>query len=41
MGFRNNIMLFPEQKLMVVVLTNRNEGDPKEEATAIARLFLD
>lgn len=41
MGFRNNIMLFPEQRLMVVVLTNRNEGDPIEEATALARLFLD
>lgn len=41
MGFRNNIILFPAQRLMVVVLTNRNEGDPKDEATAIARLFLE
>lgn len=40
-GFRNNILLFPEEELMVLVLTNRDEGDPKKEATAIARLYLD
>ena len=39
-GFRNSIVLFPEQKLMVLVLTNRNEHDPKEEAMEVAKLYL-
>ena len=39
-GFRNHILLFPEQKLMVVVLTNRNEGTPIIEAKKIADLYL-
>ena len=39
-GFRNSAGLFPEQKLMVVVLTNRNEHDPIEEVHKIATLFL-
>jgi CubicO group peptidase (beta-lactamase class C family) len=39
-GFRNNILLFPAQKLMVIVLTNRNEGDPIIEAKKIADLYL-
>ena len=39
-GFRNHILLFPEQKLMVVILTNRNEGDPIVEAKKIADLYL-
>lgn len=39
-GFRNNILLFPDKKLMVIVLTNRNEGDPIMEAKKIADLYL-
>lgn len=39
-GFRNHILLFPEQKLMVILLTNRNEGDPILEARKIADLYL-
>jgi CubicO group peptidase (beta-lactamase class C family) len=39
-GFRNHLLLFPEQKLMVILLTNRNEGDPMNEAKKIADLYL-
>lgn len=39
-GFRNHILLFPDEKLMVVVLTNRNQGSPIAEAKKIADLFL-
>jgi CubicO group peptidase (beta-lactamase class C family) len=39
-GFRNQLLLFPEQKLMVILLTNRNEGDPMNEAHKIADLYL-
>jgi CubicO group peptidase (beta-lactamase class C family) len=39
-GFRNQLLLFPEQKLMVIILTNRNEGDPMNEAKKIAELYL-
>ena len=39
-GFRNSTGLFPEQKLMVIVLTNRNEHDPIEEVHKIAALYL-
>jgi CubicO group peptidase (beta-lactamase class C family) len=39
-GFRNQLLLFPEQKLMVILLTNRNEGDPMNEAKKIADLYL-
>jgi CubicO group peptidase (beta-lactamase class C family) len=39
-GFRNNILLFPDKKLMIIVLTNRNEGDPIIEAKKIADLYL-
>ncbi|MCX6204172.1 MAG: serine hydrolase [Bacteroidetes bacterium] len=39
-GFRNHILLFPEQKLMIIVLTNRNEGDPIIEAKKMAELYL-
>ena len=39
-GFRNSVGLFPENKLMVIVLTNRNEHDPIEEVHKISSLFL-
>jgi CubicO group peptidase (beta-lactamase class C family) len=39
-GFRNSVGLFPEQKLMVIILTNRNEHDPIEEVHKIAALYL-
>lgn len=39
-GFRNSAGLYPERKLMVVILTNRNEHDPIEEVHKIATLFL-
>ncbi len=39
-GFRNHILVFPDEKLMVIVLTNRNQGNPIEEAHKIADLFL-
>lgn len=39
-GFRNCLLLFPNQQLMVVVLTNRNQHEPIEEAQKIAALFL-
>jgi CubicO group peptidase (beta-lactamase class C family) len=39
-GFRNSVGLFPIQKLMVVVLTNRNEHDPIQEVHKIAALYL-
>ena len=40
-GFRNSIVLFPNNELMVVILTNRNEHDPKLEAIKIAELYLE
>jgi CubicO group peptidase (beta-lactamase class C family) len=40
MGFRNTIQFFPDQKLMVVILTNRNEGEPADYAHKIADLYL-
>jgi CubicO group peptidase (beta-lactamase class C family) len=40
-GFRNSVGLFPEQKLMVIILTNRNEHDPIEEVHKIAALYLE
>lgn len=39
-GFRNSVGLFPDQNLMVVILTNRNEHDPIEEVHKIASLYL-
>lgn len=39
-GFRNSVGLFPEQKLMVIILTNRNEHDPIDEVHKIATLYL-
>jgi CubicO group peptidase (beta-lactamase class C family) len=35
-GFRNALVRFPDQRLGVVVLTNRNEGEPLELALRIA-----
>lgn len=37
-GFRNAIQLFPDRHLMIVILTNRDEGDPAVPARAIADL---
>jgi CubicO group peptidase (beta-lactamase class C family) len=39
-GFRNSVGLFPEQKLMIIILTNRTEPDPIEEVHKIAALYL-
>lgn len=39
-GFRNHILVFPDQKLMVIILTNRNQSDPIVQAHAVADLFL-
>jgi hypothetical protein len=38
-GFRNVILRFPERRLTVIVLTNRNEPGPYDNALAIADLF--
>jgi CubicO group peptidase (beta-lactamase class C family) len=37
-GFRNVIVRFPERRLTVVILTNRDGGEPYATALAIARL---
>jgi CubicO group peptidase (beta-lactamase class C family) len=39
-GFTNSIMRFPDDSLTVVVLTNRNAGEPWVTAEKIADLFL-
>lgn len=39
-GFRNVLLRFPEKRLTVIVLTNRNEPEPYKTALAIADLFL-
>jgi CubicO group peptidase (beta-lactamase class C family) len=39
-GFRNALLRIPEEKLTVVVLTNRDEGAPIDAAKKIAMLFL-
>ena len=39
-GFRNAIVRFPAEHLAVVVLTNRNEGEPHHTALKIADMFL-
>ena len=39
-GFRNAIIRFPAQHLAVVILTNRDEGDPHRMALQIADMFL-
>jgi CubicO group peptidase (beta-lactamase class C family) len=38
-GFRNVILRYPGRHLTVVILTNRDEGDPYQTALAIAKLF--
>jgi len=38
-GFRNALVRFPDEKLSVVVLTNRNEGEPYELAIRVVDLF--
>ncbi len=40
LGFRNHILVFPNGKSMVIILTNRNQGDPIIEAKKIAELLL-
>ncbi len=40
MGFRNSIQLFPEQKLMVIIFTNRNQDEPANQAKQIAEIYL-
>jgi hypothetical protein len=39
-GFRNAILRLPDQHLTVIVLTNRNDGEPIELARKIADLVL-
>jgi len=39
-GFRNVILRYPQRRLTVIVLTNRNEPEPYDTARAIARLYL-
>jgi len=39
-GFRNAIFRLPDQHLAVIILTNRNEGEPIEIARKIADLML-
>jgi CubicO group peptidase (beta-lactamase class C family) len=38
-GFRNAVVRFPDQHLAVLVLTNRNEGDPYHLALEIADMW--
>lgn len=40
MGFRNHMLVVPEQRFMVIILTNRNEGEPANQAKRIADLVL-
>lgn len=40
-GFRNVIVRYPEQRLTVVLLTNRNDPEPYQTARRIAALFLE
>jgi CubicO group peptidase (beta-lactamase class C family) len=39
-GFRNVILRYPERKLTVIVLTNRNDPEPYSTALDIAKAFL-
>lgn len=38
-GFRNHVLVFPERRMFVAVLTNRDEGRPRALAERIARLY--
>ena len=38
-GFRNALVRFPARKLAVIVLTNRNEGEPIELALQVAEVW--
>jgi len=40
LGFRHAIVRYPQRRFTVIVLTNRNEGEPYDLALAIADLFL-
>jgi CubicO group peptidase (beta-lactamase class C family) len=40
LGFRNVIVRWPQRHFTVILLTNRNDGDPYACALAIARLFV-
>ncbi len=40
-GFRNVIVRYPQRKLTVVVLTNRDDPEPYKKALQIARLFTE
>jgi len=40
-GFRNVIVRYPQQRLTMVILTNRNAAEPYRMAREVARLFLD
>lgn len=39
-GFRNSLVRWPEQRLTVILLSNRNDPTPYDTALAIGRLFL-
>jgi|SRR5687768_10573500 len=39
-GFRNVLLRFPDRRLTVIVLTNRNHPEPHDTALAIADLFF-
>lgn len=39
-GFRNAILRFPDRQLTIIILTNRNEGEPIEIARKIADLIF-
>jgi CubicO group peptidase (beta-lactamase class C family) len=39
-GFRNAILRIPGQKITVIILTNRNEGEPIEIARKVANVVL-
>ena len=40
-GFRNVIVRYPQQRLLVVLLSNRNDPEPYATAMAIAQVFLE
>ena len=40
MGFRNALIRFPERRMTVVILTNRDDGEPYRTALSVAELAL-